>query len=72
MSAGVKDADLAHKWIDGLPGRRRRDCSSPTKAGYGNTTNVEVNKAAGFTYGDKLSWLQQAKTTKRAAVWNEV
>ena len=32
-----------------------------------------VNKAAGFTYGDKLSWLQQAENyEKRVAVWNEV
>jgi putative spermidine/putrescine transport system substrate-binding protein/spermidine/putrescine transport system substrate-binding protein len=43
------------------------------KSGYGNTTDVEINKAAGFTYGAKLSWLQPAENyEKRVAVWNEV
>ena len=72
MSAGVKDVDLAQQWIDGcLAGAVGTVLTN--KAGYGNTTNVEVNKAAGFTYGDKLSWLQQAENyEKRVAVWNEV
>lgn len=72
VSAGVKDADLAHQWIDGcLAGSVGTILTN--KAGYGNTTNVEVNKAAGFTYGDKLAWLQKAENyEKRAAVWNEV
>jgi spermidine/putrescine-binding protein len=72
MSAGAQDPELAHQWIDGcLAGQVGAVLTN--KAGYGNTTNSEVNKAAGFTYGDKLSWLQPAENyEKRVAVWNEV
>jgi putative spermidine/putrescine transport system substrate-binding protein/spermidine/putrescine transport system substrate-binding protein len=43
------------------------------KNGYGNTTNVDVNKTAGMTYGDKLSWLETAENyEKRVALWNEI
>ena len=43
------------------------------KLGYGNTTNLEVNKAAGLTYGDQLSWLETAENyEKRVAIWNEI
>ncbi len=43
------------------------------KHGYGNTTNLEVNKTAGLTYGDKLSWLETAENyEKRVATWNEI
>jgi len=72
MSAGVKDRDLAHQWINGCLAKSVGKVLT-NKAGYGNTTNIEVNKAAGFTYGDKLSWLQKAENyEKRVAVWNEV
>lgn len=72
MSAGATDVDLASQWINNcLAGSVGEILTN--KAGYGNTTNTEVNKAAGFTYGDKLSWLQQAENyEKRVAVWNEV
>ncbi len=72
MSSGVQDVDLAHQWIN--------NCLESSvgkvlteKAGYGNTTNTDVNKAAGMTYGGQLSWLLQAENyEKRVAVWNEV
>jgi spermidine/putrescine-binding protein len=72
LSAGVKDVDLAHAWMnacmDSAVGKILTE-----KNGYGNTTNVEVNKSAGLTYGDKLSWLETAENyEKRVAVWNEI
>ena len=72
LSAGVKDADLAHAWInacmDGSVGKVLTE-----KHNYGNTTNTDVNKSAGLTYGDKLSWLETAENyEKRVAVWNEI
>ena len=72
VSAGAKDIDLAHAWInacmDSAVGKILTE-----KNGYGNTTNVDVNKAAGMTYGDRLSWLETAENyEKRVAVWNEI
>ncbi|HVY98904.1 MAG TPA: extracellular solute-binding protein [Dongiaceae bacterium] len=72
MSSGAQDPELAQQWISGcLAGQVAKVLTN--KSGYGNTTDVETNKAAGFTYGDKLSWLQAAENyEKRVAVWNEV
>lgn len=72
VSAGVKDKELAHAWInaclDGNVGKTLTE-----KHNYGNTTNVDVNKTAGLTYGDRLSWLETAENyEKRVAVWNEI
>lgn len=72
VSAGAKDVDLAHAWINA--------CLDPAvgkalteKHNYGNTTNLEVNTTKGLTYGDKLSWLETAENyEKRVAVWNEI
>jgi putative spermidine/putrescine transport system substrate-binding protein len=72
MSAGAADPELALQWINACLGGQVGEVLT-NKAGYGNTTNVDVNKAAGFVYGDKLSWLQPAENyEKRVAVWNEV
>jgi putative spermidine/putrescine transport system substrate-binding protein/spermidine/putrescine transport system substrate-binding protein len=72
ISAGAKDVDLAHAWInaclDGAVGKTLTE-----KFNYGNTTNVDVNKSAGLTYGGQLSWLETAENyEKRVAVWNEI
>ena len=72
LSAGVKDKDLAHAWInaclEGSVGKLLTD-----KHNYGNTTNVDVNAAVGLTYGDRLSWLETAEHyEKRVALWNEI
>jgi putative spermidine/putrescine transport system substrate-binding protein/spermidine/putrescine transport system substrate-binding protein len=72
LSAGAKDKDLAHAWInaclDGAVGKAITE-----KYGYGNTTNLDVNTAVGMTYGDRLSWLETAENyEKRVAVWNEI
>jgi putative spermidine/putrescine transport system substrate-binding protein/spermidine/putrescine transport system substrate-binding protein len=72
ISAGAKDLDLAHAWInaclDSAVGKVLTE-----KHNYGNTTNVDVNTSAGLTYGDRLSWLETAENyEKRVAVWNEI
>lgn len=72
LSAGAKDKDLALAWmnacLDGAVGKVLTE-----KHNYGNTTNVDVNKTAGLTYGDKLSWLETAENyEKRVALWNEI
>ncbi len=72
ISAGARDLDLANAWMDA--------CTSAgvgrvvtEKAGYGNTTDLAANEAAGLTYADRLSWLQASENyEKRLAIWNEV
>jgi putative spermidine/putrescine transport system substrate-binding protein/spermidine/putrescine transport system substrate-binding protein len=72
LSAGVKDSDLAHAWINACLEKSTGKVLTE-KLGYGNTTNLEVNKAAGLTYGDRLSWLETAENyEKRVATWNEI
>jgi spermidine/putrescine-binding protein len=72
LSAGVKDADLAHAWINACLQQSVGKVLTE-KLNYGNTTNLEVNKAAGLTYGDRLSWLETAENyEKRVATWNEI
>lgn len=72
LSAGAKDVDLAHAWmnacLDGAVGKVLTE-----KHNYGNTTNVDVNQKAGLTYGGKLAWLETAENyEKRVALWNEI
>ncbi len=72
ISSGAREPDLAHQWIntclDASVGKALTE-----KSGYGNTTNVAVNDAAGMTYGDKLVWLRPAENyERRVQVWNEV
>jgi putative spermidine/putrescine transport system substrate-binding protein/spermidine/putrescine transport system substrate-binding protein len=72
LSAGVKDSELAHAWVnscmDAAVGK-----SLTEKMNYGNTTNPDINTAAKLTYGDKLSWLETAENyEKRVALWNEI
>jgi spermidine/putrescine-binding protein len=72
LSAGVKDTDLAHAWINACLEKSTGKVLTE-KLGYGNTTNLEVNKTAGLTYGDRLSWLETAENyEKRVATWNEI
>jgi len=72
LSAGAKDVDLAYAWMNSCMESAVGEILT-VKNGYGNTTNVDVNKAAGMTYGDKLSWLETAENyEKRVAVWNEI
>jgi spermidine/putrescine-binding protein len=72
ISAGAKDIDLAHAWIDACldktVGRYLTE-----KEGYGNTTDAAANVKYGLTYGDKLTFLKAPENfTRRVALWNEV
>jgi putative spermidine/putrescine transport system substrate-binding protein len=72
ISAGAKDVDLAHAWINACLDKSVGNILSSKKA-YGNTTDDAANKAAGMTYGDRLSWLLTPENfEKRVAIWNEV
>jgi spermidine/putrescine-binding protein len=72
ISSGARDLDLAHAWLDACSGDGIGRVVTE-KAGYGNTTDLAANEAAGLTYADRLSWLQASESyEKRLAVWNEV
>lgn len=72
VSAGTKDVDLAHAWVDACLDRKVGAYLSDKKS-YGNTTDGDANTRNGFTYADKLVWLQTPENfEKRIAVWNEV
>jgi putative spermidine/putrescine transport system substrate-binding protein/spermidine/putrescine transport system substrate-binding protein len=72
LSAGAKDKDLALEWINACLDKSVGKVLTE-KHNYGNTTNLDVNKAAALTYGDKLSWLETAENyEKRVATWNEI
>lgn len=72
VSVGARDAALARAWInaclDRSVGKHLTEVLS-----YGNTTEPAANESAGFTYGDRLTWLRQPESfEKRVALWNEV
>ncbi|WP_119274535.1 extracellular solute-binding protein [Taklimakanibacter deserti] len=72
VSAGAKDVDLAHQWINACLDKKVGNILT-TKKSYGNTTDDAANKKAGMTYGDRLSWLLTPENfEKRVALWNEV
>jgi spermidine/putrescine-binding protein len=72
ISSGAKDPALAHAWIDACLDKKVGAYLSDRKS-YGNTTDPEANTRNGFTYADKLVWLQTPENfEKRVAVWNEV
>lgn len=72
VSAGARDTDLAHSWVNA--------CLEPevgsllsTKWAYGNTTNAAMNEEINMTYGDQLAWLLTPENfEKRIQIWNEV
>ena len=72
VSAGARDVDLAHAWIDA--------CMTPevgnvlsTRFNYGNATDEATNEEIGMTYGDQLAWLLTPEDfEKRVQIWNEV
>lgn len=72
VSAGAKDVDLAHQWINACLDKKVGNILT-TKKSYGNTTDDDANQKAGMTYGDRLSWLLTPENfEKRVALWNEV
>ena len=72
VSAGARDADLAYAWLDACLDKKVGAFLSDKKS-YGNTTDEDANKRNGFTYADKLVFLQTPESfDKRVALWNEV
>lgn len=72
ISAGARDTDLAHAWIDTMLDKKVGTYISE-KTGYGNTTNAEANAAIGLTYADKLVFLQAPESfSRRIDLWNEI
>jgi putative spermidine/putrescine transport system substrate-binding protein/spermidine/putrescine transport system substrate-binding protein len=72
ISAGGKELDLAHAWLDACTAKPVGRVVTE-KAGYGNTIDLDANAAAGLTYADRLSWLRASESyEKRLAIWNEV
>lgn len=67
ITKGVKDIDLAHKWIDFFISKKISD-SMAERHGYGSTVSV-----TDLDYADKLIWLVPYENdTWRTDVWNEV
>jgi len=72
LSAGARDVDLALAWFNACLDKKVGAYLSDKKA-YGNTTDEDANTRNGFTYADKLTFLQTPENfDKRVAVWNEV
>jgi putative spermidine/putrescine transport system substrate-binding protein/spermidine/putrescine transport system substrate-binding protein len=72
ISAGVRDGDLAHAWINNCMADSVGSILS-TKLKYGNTTNAAANEENGLTYADRLFFAQQAEDQEaRTALWNEI
>jgi spermidine/putrescine-binding protein len=72
VSAGARDTDLAYAWLDACLDKKVGAFLSDKKS-YGNTTDEDANKRNGFTYADKLVFLQTPESfEKRVALWNEV
>jgi spermidine/putrescine-binding protein len=72
ISAGARNSDLAHAWINAVlaPGV---GAILGEREGYGNTVDQEINKKVGLTYADKLVFLQTPENfAKRVALWNDV
>lgn len=67
ITKGVKDIDLAHKWIDFFISKKISD-SMAERHGYGSTVSV-----TDLDYADKLIWLVPYEDDAwRTDVWNEV
>jgi putative spermidine/putrescine transport system substrate-binding protein/spermidine/putrescine transport system substrate-binding protein len=72
ISAGAKDVDLAYAWINACLDNKVGTLLSDVK-NYGNTINEEANTRNGFTYADKLTFLETPEDfARRVALWNEV
>ncbi|WP_137929631.1 ABC transporter substrate-binding protein [Mesorhizobium comanense] len=72
LSPGCRNVELAYAWFDACLAKDTGK-SMTTKLGYGNTTDLAANQAAGLTYADKLVWYRMTDDLPlRTKLWNEV
>jgi spermidine/putrescine-binding protein len=72
VSSGTRDVDMSYAWLNACLDKKVGAYLSDKKS-YGNTTDAEANVRNGFTYADKLIFLQTPESfEKRVALWNEV
>lgn len=72
ISAGARDPELAHTWIDMMT-RRDRGTYLSRRYRYGNVSDAEANRAVGLDYADRLVFLDAPEDfTRRANLWNKV
>ncbi|MCB9992129.1 MAG: extracellular solute-binding protein [Hyphomicrobiaceae bacterium] len=72
LSPSCRDVDLAYAWFDACLSQATGKIMTE-KLGYGNTTDLDANAAAGLDYADKLVWFQLAPDTEyRTQLWNEI
>lgn len=72
LSPGCRDLDLAYAWFNTVLSKTTGKTMTE-KLGYGNTTDIAANKAAGLDYADKLTWYKLAPDPEyRTKLWNEV
>ena len=72
ISAGAANTDLAHAWIDAVL-EVNVGTFLTEKYSYGNAVDEKANQNTGFTYGDKLVFLETPEDfNRRIEIWNEV
>jgi spermidine/putrescine-binding protein len=72
ISAGTANLDLAHAWIDAVL-EVNVGTFLTEKYSYGNAVDEKANQNTGFTYGDKLTFLETPEDfNRRVEIWNEV
>ena len=59
--------------LDSWPGQMRTVHKNHEKYSYGNAVDEKANQNTGFTYGDKLVFLETPEDfNRRIEIWNEV
>lgn len=72
ISAGAKNVDLAHQWIDAMLAPEVGQYQSQ-KYSVASAMNEQANQAIGMTYADKLIWMRAPEDyARRVQLWNEV
>jgi len=72
VSSGARDPSLANAWINACLDASVGNYLT-SELNYGNAVDQAANEANGFTYGDRLVWLEAPEDFEhRVQVWNEV
>ena len=72
ICAGATNRALAHQWLNAM--LMPDACSHLSdEYHYGNSVDQAANLRSGYTYADRLTFLEAPESfTRRAALWNEV